>query len=72
MGYQLFNGKFYRCVNITTMTVMDYTEVENKTMCNETAGMRWMNSKINFDSSFSGFLALFQVVRIDILQILFS
>lgn len=50
---------------------MDYTEVENKQMCNKT-DMRWINSKINFDSSFSGFLALFQVVRIDILQILFS
>lgn len=64
VGYQLFGGKFYKCVNETTMERYDYTVVENKSMCNESAGMRWLNSKINFDSSLQGFLALFQVVRI--------
>ena len=64
VGYQLFNGKFYKCVNNVTLDKYLWTEVENKSMCNESLGMRWMNSKINFDSSLQGFLALFQVVRI--------
>lgn len=64
VGYQLFSGKFYKCVNNETLDVYDYRVVENMDMCNKSAGMRWMNSKINFDSSLQGFLALFQVVRI--------
>lgn len=63
VGYQLFSGKFFRCVNATTLEKYDYTEVPGKAQCNESLGMRWMNAKINFDSSLQGFLALFQVVR---------
>lgn len=65
VGYQLFNGKFYKCVNNVTLDKYLWTEVENKSMCNESLGMRWMNSKINFDSSLQGFLALFQVATLE-------
>lgn len=65
VGYQLFNGKFYRCVDNKTLEIFDWHIVENKDQCNESLGMRWMNAKINFDSSLQGFLALFQVVRIN-------
>jgi len=63
VGYQLFNGKFFRCVDNKTLEMID--SVENKSQCNESQGMRWMNAKINFDNSLQGFLALFQVVRIN-------
>lgn len=69
VGFQLFGGKFYKCVNASTLDTFSYKVVENKTMCNETAGMRWINSKINFDTSLQGFLALFQVVCIALLQL---
>ena len=64
VGYQLFNGKFYRCVDGKTLEKYKPDVVAEKGQCNESAGMRWMNAKINFDSSLQGFLALFQVVRI--------
>ena len=64
VGYQLFSGKFYRCVDNKTLAIIKWDKVQNMAQCNETAGMRWMNAKINFDSSLQGFLALFQVVRI--------
>ena len=69
VGYQLFGGKFYKCVNALTLERFNDTVVKNKSMCNETNGMRWINSKINFDTSLQGFLALFQVVRIVLLQL---
>ena len=68
VGYQLFGGKFYKCVNASTLEPFNDTVVKIKDQCNET-GMRWMNSKINFDTSLQGFLALFQVVRIVLLQL---
>lgn len=67
VGYQLFSGKFYRCVDNKTLEIYDYTEVEGKKECNASLGMRWMNAKINFDNSLQGFLALFQVVRINLI-----
>lgn len=63
VGYQLFNGKFFRCVNNKTLETIK--TVVNESQCIESQGMRWMNAKINFDSSLQGFLALFQVVRIN-------
>lgn len=72
VGYQLFSGKFYRCVNNETLEKYHHTVVKNKSMCLESLGMRWMNAKINFDSSLDGFLALFQVVRIICCQFSFK
>ena len=66
VGYQLFSGKFYRCVNNKTLEMIDWHIVQKKEQCNKTLGMRWMNAKINFDSSLQGFLALFQVVRMEL------
>ncbi|XP_074630746.1 sodium channel protein 1 brain-like isoform X1 [Acropora palmata] len=65
VGYQLFNGKFYRCVNNETLEKYHHTVVKNKSMCLKSLGMRWMNAKINFDSSLDGFLALFQVATLE-------
>ena len=65
VGYQLFSGKFYRCVDNKTLDRYNWNEVKGKAECNESKGMRWMNAKINFDNSLQGFLALFQVVRIN-------
>lgn len=65
VGYQLFSGKFYRCVDNKTLEIYDYKEVEGKKECNASLGMRWMNAKINFDNSLQGFLALFQVATLE-------
>ena len=64
VGFQLFGGKFYKCVDSTTLEMYSHELVPNRSACNESAGMRWVNSKINFDSAIQGFLALFQVVNI--------
>jgi len=64
VGYQLFNGKFYRCVDNRTLEIIEWHKVKTMEQCNESMNMRWMNAKINFDSSLQGFLALFQVVSI--------
>ncbi|XP_072541863.1 sodium channel, voltage-gated, type I-like, alpha isoform X2 [Salminus brasiliensis] len=63
MGVNLFAGKFYECVNITSGVRFNVTEVANHTDClslgNKTA--RWKNLKINFDNVGAGYLALLQV-----------
>lgn len=64
VGYQLFSGKFYRCVDNRTLEIIEWDKVKTMKECNETMNTRWMNAKINFDSSLQGFLALFQVVSI--------
>ena len=61
MGYQLFGGKFWKCINADG-EIYSHTVVPDKATCLNTTGAKWVNSKINFDSSFNGFLALFQVV----------
>ena len=61
MGYQLFGGKFWKCINSAGVKY-SHTVVPDKATCENTTDAQWVNSKINFDSSFNGFLALFQVV----------
>ncbi|KAL7881870.1 hypothetical protein AOLI_G00087190 [Acnodon oligacanthus] len=64
MGVNLFAGKFYECVNITSGARFNETEVTNKTECMQLASKnisRWKNLKINFDNVGAGYLALLQV-----------
>ncbi len=65
-GVQLLGAKFHKCVDKTTGERLDVSVVNNKSQCLELidAGLpySWENSKINFDNSLRGYLALFQVV----------
>ena len=64
MGYQFFGGKFYKCVDRFKVKY-NASQIANKEECLRNAtitGNRWINSKIHFNSAFTGFLALFQVV----------
>lgn len=64
MGVNLFAGKFYKCVNVSSGLPFHYTEVNNMTECKalgkEIAHLK--NVKINFDNVPFGYIALLQVV----------
>ena len=65
MGVQLFGGRFYKCMDHDG-NVLNDSEVYNRSQCEakfESHNYTWNNSAINFDNVFSGYLALFQVVR---------
>ncbi|XP_031560094.1 sodium channel protein 1 brain-like isoform X2 [Actinia tenebrosa] len=66
IGFQLFGGKFFKCYDKDNNRY-ETSVVKTKEDClNRTAeGARWVNSKVNFDSSFNGFLALFQVATLE-------
>jgi len=65
MGYNLFGGKFARCMD-ENFKQLNISIVNNKTECLERIAegynYTWHNRNINFDSAISGFLALFQTV----------
>uniref|UniRef100_A0A9J8D3W7 Sodium channel protein n=1 Tax=Cyprinus carpio carpio TaxID=630221 RepID=A0A9J8D3W7_CYPCA len=67
MGVNLFAGKYYHCVNITSDEMFPISVVNNKSDCfalitnNDSA--RWKNVKINFDNVGAGYLALLQVLE---------
>ncbi|XP_045154872.1 sodium channel protein type 3 subunit alpha isoform X2 [Echinops telfairi] len=62
MGVNLFAGKFYHCVNMTTGDVFDAREVNNLSDCQALGQQaRWKNVKVNFDNVGAGYLALLQV-----------
>ncbi|XP_068936896.1 sodium channel protein type 3 subunit alpha isoform X3 [Petaurus breviceps papuanus] len=62
MGVNLFAGKFYHCVNVTTGTMFEVKEVNNITDCQALGDQaRWKNVKVNFDNVGAGYLALLQV-----------
>lgn len=63
MGVNLFAGKFYECVNVTTGSRLNESLVRNRSDCVlEGESARWRNVKINFDNVGAGYLALLQVV----------
>jgi hypothetical protein len=63
MGVNLFAGKFYHCVNMTTGSMFDMSEVNNFSDCQALGKQaRWKNVKVNFDNVGAGYLALLQVV----------
>ncbi|KAK6473101.1 sodium channel protein type 4 subunit alpha B isoform X1 [Huso huso] len=66
MGVNMFAGKFYRCVNVTSEEIFNTTVVNNKTQCLELieqnfTEVRWVNMKVNFDNVGMGYLSLLQV-----------
>uniref|UniRef100_A0A673XQZ1 Sodium channel protein n=1 Tax=Salmo trutta TaxID=8032 RepID=A0A673XQZ1_SALTR len=63
MGVNLFAGKYYHCVNITTQERFKVRDVANKTECLALEGAYWKNVKINFDNVGAGYLALLQVLE---------
>lgn len=63
MGVNLFAGKFYHCVNMTTGNMFEVSEVNNLSDCQALGKQaRWKNVKVNFDNVGAGYLALLQVV----------
>ncbi|XP_021568854.1 sodium channel protein type 3 subunit alpha [Carlito syrichta] len=62
MGVNLFAGKFYHCVNMTTGNMFEVSEVNNLSECQALGKQaRWKNVKVNFDNVGAGYLALLQV-----------
>ncbi|KAI5220247.1 Sodium Channel Protein Type 3 Subunit Alpha [Manis pentadactyla] len=62
MGVNLFAGKFYHCVNVTTGNMFEVSEVNNLSDCQALGKQaRWKNVKVNFDNVGAGYLALLQV-----------
>ncbi|KAL4840955.1 hypothetical protein H8958_015043 [Nasalis larvatus] len=62
MGVNLFAGKFYHCVNMTTGNMFDVSDVNNLSDCQALGKQaRWKNVKVNFDNVGAGYLALLQV-----------
>ncbi|XP_055456072.1 sodium channel protein type 3 subunit alpha isoform X2 [Psammomys obesus] len=62
MGVNLFAGKFYHCVNMTTGNKFEVSEVNNLSDCKALGKQaRWKNVKVNFDNVGAGYLALLQV-----------
>nr|XP_013800482.1 PREDICTED: sodium channel protein type 4 subunit alpha-like [Apteryx mantelli mantelli] len=64
MGVNLFAGKYYRCINVTTGELFDINVVNNKSDCIAllyTNEVRWVNVKVNFDNVGLGYLSLLQV-----------
>ncbi|XP_053555693.1 sodium channel protein type 4 subunit alpha [Bombina bombina] len=64
MGVNMFAGKFYQCINTTTLERFDLSVVNNRSDCfalNYTEQVRWVNLKVNFDNVGLGYLSLLQV-----------
>ncbi|XP_043922890.1 sodium channel protein type 4 subunit alpha-like isoform X3 [Protopterus annectens] len=65
MGVNLFAGKFGKCVNSTTKEPLNYTDANNKSVCEEIisqgSDVYWTKVKVNFDNVGAGYLALLQV-----------
>ncbi|XP_015747869.1 PREDICTED: sodium channel protein 60E-like [Acropora digitifera] len=67
LGVHLFAGTFYKCVDKSN-ELLPPSVISNKTDCLAHAnadGYRWVNSKVNFDNVFAGFLALMQVATFE-------
>ncbi|XP_074632379.1 sodium channel protein 1 brain-like isoform X4 [Acropora palmata] len=67
LGVHLFAGTFYKCVDKSN-ELLPPSVISNKTDClahANTDGYRWVNSKVNFDNVFAGFLALMQVATFE-------
>ncbi|XP_076026026.1 sodium channel, voltage-gated, type I-like, alpha isoform X1 [Genypterus blacodes] len=60
MGVNLFAGKFYHCINVTSGLKYPPSEVNNRSECKGN-NYHWKNVKINFDNVGFGYLALLQV-----------
>uniref|UniRef100_A0A672IP04 Sodium channel protein n=1 Tax=Salarias fasciatus TaxID=181472 RepID=A0A672IP04_SALFA len=70
MGVNLFAGKFYGCVNLTTEKHFPISEVKNFSDCNKTTNAQWKNIRVHFDNVGMGYLALLQVVKTESKQLI--
>ena len=61
MAVQFFGGKFYKCVNSSTLIRLPIDIVNDKAQCEKMQNTTWLNSPINFDNVAYAYLALFQV-----------
>lgn len=64
MGFNLFGGKFFRCVD-KNQQLLPRSVVNTMKECTQNAsqtGYRWTNRNINFDDAINGIIALFQTV----------
>ena len=66
MGVQFFAGKFFKCVDADGETLLP-TVVKYKADCIAN-NYTWKNSQVTFDNVVAGYLALFQVVCIFVLD----
>uniref|UniRef100_A0A4X2KU58 Sodium channel protein n=1 Tax=Vombatus ursinus TaxID=29139 RepID=A0A4X2KU58_VOMUR len=63
LGVNLFAGKFGKCINQTEKEAVNYTIINNKSLCKIDIhpDVCWSNAKVNFDNVGIGYLALLQV-----------
>ncbi|XP_068940674.1 sodium channel protein type 11 subunit alpha [Petaurus breviceps papuanus] len=63
LGVNLFSGRFGKCIDQTKKEAINYTIINNKSMCTNERypGACWTNAKVNFDNVGIGYLALLQV-----------
>ncbi|XP_036593864.1 sodium channel protein type 11 subunit alpha [Trichosurus vulpecula] len=63
LGVNLFSGRFGKCITQVEKEAINYTIVNNRTLCE--MGIHpnacWSNAKVNFDNVGIGYLALLQV-----------
>ena len=65
MGVQMFGGKFWRCLDPVSQEVISFEIASNKFECLE-RNLTWSNPQINFDNVPNAYLALFQVVSVEV------
>lgn len=63
MGVTLFKGKFYKCVDVNTGSVID--SVISKNDCLSLNTTMWFNKRVNFDNVANGYLSLFQIATFE-------
>lgn len=60
----MMNGRFYKCMNETDNIKVKPEIARFRNECTADRGLKWENSKVNFDNVFSAYLALLQVVSL--------
>merc|ERR1719341_2513190 len=61
MGVQLFAGKYFKCLDITTGLPVNPEIVPDVSTCLQENNTRWINSEMKFDHVGWAYLSLFQV-----------
>ncbi|XP_056649953.1 sodium channel protein type 9 subunit alpha-like [Monodelphis domestica] len=65
MGVNLFAGKFFKCINITTGERLPWTliidVIDCKMLSNSSGDVQWKNPKANFDNIGNGYFSLLQL-----------
>uniref|UniRef100_A0A5F8H6I7 Sodium channel protein n=1 Tax=Monodelphis domestica TaxID=13616 RepID=A0A5F8H6I7_MONDO len=66
MGVNLFAGKFFKCINITTGERLPWTliidVIDCKMLSNSSGDVQWKNPKANFDNIGNGYFSLLQLL----------